>query len=242
MKNQKRNRGLKRHKKFIHEDEKNFKCDECGKAFTQISGLKISKIETINGKITVTYKLSLERIRELKLVQLFNKTRTELCEQAEDVTILCQDQIFKFNKLYLSSISPVFKNMFTNEYIESENNHVKIKDVEPETIQAFKNVLYNEGMYDKDLTHQLFIFAKRYLIEPLTIVCREKLVKDLSKDNFMDAIKAAYWNDDDALLMSGANFVKEHLGEFNEFKEYDEFMNDHPKVLAKLLKCMMSQK
>ena len=95
------------------------------------------------GKITVTCNPSIERSRKLRLVQKFN--RMELCEEAEDVTILCQEQIFKFSKMYLSSISPVFKNMFNkNEYIESEDNIVKIVDVEPDTIQAFKNVLYNE--------------------------------------------------------------------------------------------------
>ena len=198
------------------------------------------KIECVQGKITVFYIPSIERIRKLKLVHIFNKM--ELSEEYEDLTILCKDKTFKFSKLYLSSISPVFKNMFKNDYVESENNYVKIKDVEPETIQAFKNTLCHDGISDIDLTPQLFIFAKRYLIEPLLNVCREKLARDLSKDNFMDAIKAAYWNDDEELLKVGAKFLKEHLGEFNEFKEYDDFMKDHPDVSAKVLKLMMSQK
>ena len=207
------------------------------------SGLQFTfpgKFESVQGKITVFYIPSTERMRKLKLVHIFNKA--ELSEECEDLTILCKDKTFKFSKLYLSSISPVFKNMFKNYYVESENNHVKIMDVEPETIQAFKNTLCQDGISDIDLTPQLFIFAKRYLIEPLINVCREKLARDLSKDNLMDAIKAAYWNDDEELLKVGAKFLKEHLGEFNEFTEYDDFMKDHPDVSAKVLKLMMSQK
>ena len=156
------------------------------------------------------------------------------CE-IEDFNIICQNQVFKFSKQYLSMISPVFKNMMKNTYIESKNNTLKIEDVEPEIIQAFKNVLYHDSISEENLTPQLLMFAQRYLIEPLIDICRNKLVKNLSKENFVDAIIAAYWNDDQELLKFGVEYILQNIGKFKNNPELDSFLKAHPDFSVKIM-------
>ena len=163
-------------------------------------------------------------------------------KDSEDFTLICQDQIFKFSKRFLSMISPVFKNMMKSIYIESQNDTAKIEDTEPETIQAIRNVLYHDTISEKDLTPQLLMFADRYQIEPLISICRMNLVKTLSKENFVDVIQTAYWTTDEILLKCGVKYVVQNLGTFNNNPEYDNFLKAHPDFSVKIMNMMMCEK
>ena len=197
------------------------------------------KCDFISGKITGKFTPS----DGYNLKEMMTRTflSNELRE-AEDFTIICQDQFFKFSKQYLSMISPVFKNIMKNTYIESQNDAVKIEDTEPEIIQAFRNVLYHHSISGNDLTPQLLMFADRYQIEPLISICRNKLVKTLSKENFVDVIQAAYWTSDERLLKCGVEFVVQNLGTFKNNPEYDIFLKEHPDFSVKIINMMMCEK
>ena len=194
----------------------------------------MGKCEFITGKISGKFTFTKEILQNDFLKNEFSV--------AEDFTVICQDQNFKFHKNYLSTISPVFKTMINDSYIESENGTVKIEDTEPEIIQAFKNVLYHDSIYDEDLTPQLLMFAKQYLIEPLMHMFRNNLVNNLSNENVVDAIKVAYWNEDEELLKCGVKYVVQNLGTFEDNPDYDDFLKAHPDFSVKIMKMMMCKK
>ena len=102
--------------------------------------------------------------------------------------------------------------------------------------------MYNDCISEEDLTPQLLMFAQRYLIDPLISICRTKLVKTLSKENFVDILKTAYWNADEELLKYGVQFVVQNLGTFKNNPEYDDFLKEHPDFSVKIMKMMMYEK
>ena len=198
------------------------------------------KCESVSGKICVKFiPLDGYNLKEMLQVDFL---KSGLREAEEDFTIICQNQIFKFSKHYLAMISPVFKNMMKSTYVESENDTTKIEDIEPEIVQTFKNILYHDCISEEDITPQLMLFAKRYLIEPLIKICRYKLLKNLTKENFVDVIQAAYWNEDEELLKCGVEFVVQNLGTFENNPEYERFLKAHPDFSVKIMKMMMYKK
>merc|ERR1712226_202429 len=86
-------------------------------------------------KLSFEPKIQKGRIQKRRLTSELNKTK--LNSEAEDFTIICQDQQFGFNRFYLSMISPVFEKMQSERWKkeDTENNVVSVeeKDFPPET-------------------------------------------------------------------------------------------------------------
>ena len=58
----------------------------------------------------------------------------------------------------------------------------------------------------------------------------------------MDAIKVAYWNEDEELLKCGVEYVIRNHGTFDKNPEFDDFLIAHPDFSVKIIKMMMYKK
>ena len=64
-------------------------------------------------------------------------------------------------------------------------------------------------------------------------------MKTLSKENFVDAIKAAYWNEDEELLKFGLEYMVQNRGTFDKNPEFYDFLKAHPDFSVKIINMMM---
>ena len=143
-----------------------------------------------------------------------------------DCSIVCQGETFKFNKLILCSVSMVFEKMFENsDYKEASNGSVIIDDFQPETIEGFKNtitaLLANnfDELKKTYLTPQLLLFADKYAIQCLVDAVGTHLKKSLSMYTVYEVIDAAFLTNNDDLLKTAVQFLKENLKKLDNESE-----------------------
>ena len=197
-------------------------------------------------KLSFEPKIKKGRIQKRRLTLELNKSK--LNKEAEDFTIICQNQQFGFNRFYLSMISPVFEKMQSGRWNKGDNENsdvvsVEEKDFPPETIQSFKNIIYSKNIDEKDLTPQVLMFADKYDIQPLYKICHRYIMETFSKENYLDRInECQLLNDNQAILTKAAEFIKENLGNFEESAELMEFMEVNPKCWIKITQLMMLKK
>ena len=165
----------------------------------------------LKGKFKVTFEPTSKKLRKEKLVNLAGYFQFQQDGNGEDFKIVCEDKEFGFNKSMLAKISPVFKNMFENQMLESQENTVKIEDATPETIEAFKNVLNNNEIEEDDLSVGLYMWAHKYIIMPLFKLCQEKLGATLCEEGILEVLEVADLYDDEELLskIAGKDYISD---------------------------------
>merc|ERR1712038_305006 len=193
----------------------------------------LDKLDYVKGKVIFTFEPETCKRRALKRCLSQALDNSKLSKKEEDFTISCQDQLFHFNRMYLSTISPVFERM-QKEPLGNEHNFVKIDHPEkfwcqPETIQSFKNVIYNDSVDEEDLTPQLLMFSDYYDIKPIFQLCYNHIIDTFSKENYLERIKICYLLEDkQVLLTKAATFIKENFGKLEKSPEVMEFMKNNP--------------
>ena len=207
----------------------------------------VDKIDHVKGKVTFTFEPETCKRRALKRCLSQALDNSKLSKKEEDFTISCQDQLFHFNRLYLSTISPVFERM-QKEPLGNEHDFVKIDHPEkfwcqPETIQSFKNVIYNDSVDEEDLTPQLLMFCDYYDIKPIFKLCYAHIIQTFSKENYLERIKICYLLEDNQVLLTrAAAFIKENSGKLDKSPEVMEFMKNNPECWTKIMELIMFPK
>ena len=200
------------------------------------------KIATFQGTIEIEFKPSYEFVKRQELKNLLHQDTFGSQTMDPDFTILCGGKEFKFNKSALCFISRVFKAMIENSNtLEATSGCVEIKDFSPETIAAFKNVVFtnDEILYREHLTVDLLMFGNKYAIDSLVKVVADHLKNNLTMENIYPVIESAYLIDDDELLKSCVKFVKANFGKFKDDEKWNQFQKMHPNCAVKTLNFMM---
>ena len=124
---------------------------------------------------------------------------------------------------------------------EAKSGSVNIEDFPPDTIEAFKRVMFENdvALEEEDLTVDLLKFANKYCIFPLIKVVAHHLCNTLSFENIFDVIEAAYLIDNEELLQYSAEFINGNSGHFKNNDRWKRFNDQHPKCAVKLLNLMM---
>ena len=203
------------------------------------------KVKSIEGILELNFQAnpSVELKQDLK-IQLFSEI-FQSSKRDMDFKIVANDgSEFEFSGLHLSCISDVFQKMIHNDYSkESSQGSVEIEDFSAETIRGFRNVIYgNEnpvGLNEKELTADLMMFANKYAINALVLICSDHLKKSLNKDNIHDVIQAAYLINDDALLKTAMKFLWQNRGKLSRNEKWIAFKKSHPDCLSKLTDFFM---
>ena len=124
-------------------------------------------------------------------------------------------------------------------FIESQNGVITMKDVSPNTIKAFKKLLYDNLIEENDVDAKLMIFCDRYNIKPIVDLCSQHLHKSVTKENVMEIADAAYKINDDDLLKKAVNFVRLNYESFEDIEEWKDFMKSNPECVVKMMEFMM---
>mmetsp|Transcript_2752 Transcript_2752/g.4661 ORF Transcript_2752/g.4661 Transcript_2752/m.4661 type:complete len:385 (+) Transcript_2752:42-1196(+) len=113
-----------------------------------------------------------------------------------DVTLQLSDCERRVHKSVLMARSPVFRQMFENNMVESRTGKVHMPDVDGSVIDLFLKFLYTDALPEGDvnldkLCRSLLPVASKYEITGLTKYCCKILVKAISVENAVDLLKIA---------------------------------------------------
>ena len=205
------------------------------------AGELTEKIKSIKADITVEFEPKAELIFKEKFknyVNFFLVLKPD--ENGEDFQIVCQEKKFGFNKSILCKISPVFERMLMNpgfpEYI---NGCTEIKNTNPKTIEAFKNILSLDRIEKEELSVELLLFADQYQIEPLYKLCQEYLCTAISEENLFEVIKAANLIDEELMSKAAEFIMKSNSFDIEDNPKWDEFCKENPECGNKILKLVV---
>ena len=218
----------------------------CGFAWL-LDDLITEKIKSFKGDITIEFEPGPQMIYKDKFKNYVNSHLVFKPDgKEEDFQIVCQGEVYGFNRSILCNISPVFERMLTNPgFKQGKDGLIEIKDTTPEAIKAFRNILTLDYIEKEDLSIELFMFAHLYDIAPLFKLCQDYLCTAISKENLFDIIKAAHLAKDDELMSKAAEFIKGIDPEtFNieDNPEWDTFCDGNPECTKKILQLMMFKK
>ena len=97
---------------------------------------------------------------------------------------------------------------------ESKDGFVTIEDFLPETILAFRNILFlaPNPVLERYLTLELLMFTHKYDINSLFRLCKEHICKTLTDENILDFIKIAELLNDEEMFKYAVDYLKKNLG------------------------------
>ena len=213
-------------------------------------GIKIQtpfteKFNSIKGFFEIKFKPSTQIETKQELKDLLYKDTFESNNKNPDFTIVCQDTSFQLNKRNLCFVSKVFQKMIESPYTqESKSEKVEIIDFDPEVIEAFNRVMFqnDESLDENDLTVELLMFANKYCIISLVKIITNHLSNSLTMENIYPVIVGAYLTDNDELLKNTLKFIQNNSGQFQDNEDWQEFQKSHPQCFVKMMGFIMFQK
>ena len=158
--------------------------------------------------------------------------------ERENFTIICQDQKIKFEKQLLINISPVFREMLESSWTkESKNGCIEVKEVKPETLLAFKNLLINGNDFKKeDLNIEIMIFADRYNITALLDLCGKYIASfAVNDENIFEFIQGIYLIKNGSYMNKATLLMKKNYEALKQDPRWKEFRKEHPECVFKML-------
>ena len=196
---------------------------------------KIDQLKSLNGKMI--FKFETKPTFQKEFIQRLGLNLVAPDER-ENFTIICQDQKIKFDKQVLINISPVFREMLESPWTEeSKNGQVEIKEVNPETLLAFKNLLVIGNDYKKeDLNIEMMIFADRYNITALLELCGKYITSfDVNDENIFEFVQGIYLIKNGFFMNRATLIMKKNYEALNQDSRWKEFRKQHPECVFKML-------
>ena len=148
--------------------------------------------------------------------------KNELCT---DVSLIVGDRTFPAHKYILSSVSDVFKAMFTHSMKENKSGIVKIDDIDADVIDEILCYIYTGKTKNMaKLARQLYAAANKYQILDLTAKCEEHFIFNLNNENVIDLLEDATLYNSEILRSTAMIFVGKHENEIVTKEQYKKFL------------------
>ena len=137
-----------------------------------------------------------------------------LNERLSDVQFRIDKEIIFAHKFVLATRSEVFAAMFTHDMKENEENKVEIKDFNCQVFKEMLRYIYTGGI-DKieTIVDDLLLIADKYMLEGLTKICENNLIKNLSNENVLDYLMFANKYNLSRLKKMAIIFIASNLSE-----------------------------
>ena len=172
---------------------------------------------------------------------LFSQTISSLFldETSSDIKIICGDEEFPCHKFVLCSRSDVFKAMLEGEnYKEGQDGILEINDTKPQIMKTFLKYMYSDTFDTKAIECDLLYLANKYNVPRLVSECAVGLSFNITVDNFIEVLKAAYLINNELLFNAALNKIKKK--EIILYKEeWNGLKNELRGLGDKVAECLM---
>mmetsp|Transcript_27372 Transcript_27372/g.33410 ORF Transcript_27372/g.33410 Transcript_27372/m.33410 type:complete len:605 (+) Transcript_27372:129-1943(+) len=154
-----------------------------------------------------------------------------------DVTLKCEknEKEFKCHKVVLAARSNVFDKMFSLPLSESREKVITIKEVHPDTLEAFLEYLYTDKVDERFLarTTNLLEFANRFDVERLKQYCCAVLCENLTVDNAASLLSFAHGRDCKELKDNILRFISENVKGVIDSEDFRSLDGDLMRAILK---------
>lgn len=147
-----------------------------------------------------------------------------------DVILKVKEQEFPAHRLILKARSPVFASTFKYDTKEKATGVIDIEDCDPSSFSDFLYFLYcgtTEKLSSKNV-FSLFTAADKYDVPDLRSECMKFIKKNLSIDNFCDAIVLALKHSEKELIELTTDFFRKNLQKIILTAKWQSFLIENP--------------
>ncbi|KAF1767423.1 hypothetical protein GCK72_007382 [Caenorhabditis remanei] len=145
----------------------------------------------INGNVTIEFNVTINGMKGIKeSFRTFNES------EFSDVVLIAGDQKFHVIKMYLAAHSTYFNTLFHENFKESGNPEIELKDVDPYELQHFLEVLYGESSIDNDTVTGILKLGDMYDARTAIRRCEEFLLEKSKHPLKMKFVSAVRYNMD----------------------------------------------
>lgn len=125
----------------------------------------------------------------LNLLQTMRASE-ELC----DVVFIVEGQRFSAHRVWLSTVSPVLRKMFTNGIRETTDRDIVIHETKATIWEIVMDFIYGQDVHFNDVSTCLEVLncGAKFLIEDLASYVVRTLGHNMDKDNIREVTFAAY--------------------------------------------------
>lgn len=166
----------------------------------------------------------------------FQQEHNEI-DRFSDVKIQCDDdskRTFDCHKIILSLRSPVFKAMFVNNYTESTNNLIIIKDIQSCTMSTLLTFIYTDSVNENTVDCNLLYAADKYQVLRLKAICELSIARSITVDNGFEVAISSYFHGTISFQQVTIEYLGRHWAEVNS-KGSSEEIKKYPELLHKIL-------
>ncbi|CAO4367623.1 unnamed protein product [Caenorhabditis nigoni] len=145
----------------------------------------------IDGNLAIELEIEISETSGMELPKV-RKFDDDVAKEFSDIVLLTGNQEFYVNKMYLSQHSTYFKSLFSGNFSESEKSIIELKDIDPNDLQKFLEVLYGEAAITEDTVSGILKLADMYDSKTATGRCEEFFIHISEKplrEKFHFAIK-----------------------------------------------------
>ncbi|CAO4367368.1 unnamed protein product [Caenorhabditis nigoni] len=144
----------------------------------------------VNGNVKIRFEVEFEKIEGMKgFLRIFDD---DVAKKFSDVVLMAGNQQFYMNRMYLSYHSTYFESLFLGNFEESKKSIIELKDIDPEDLQNFLEVLYGESAIDDYTVEGILKLADMYDAKTAIRRCEEFLYNlDALKKKCLSELKTA---------------------------------------------------
>mmetsp|Transcript_14256 Transcript_14256/g.30862 ORF Transcript_14256/g.30862 Transcript_14256/m.30862 type:complete len:643 (-) Transcript_14256:15-1943(-) len=176
------------------------------------------------------YKPNLSR----SLLKMFDESKYT------DIEIRCEGRVFKVHRMVLASRSVVFDTMFSSNLVESRENVVEVKEVDPDSLSAFLKFMYTDTIdhCHVSLASDLLVLANRYDVQDLRDMCTEVLANQLTIQNASSILSIADSTHAVELKRFALQFISENIKKIPNVS--DDYSNLDANLMREILDSVVN--
>ena len=157
-----------------------------------------------------------------------------------DVTIKIQDEQIQVHSLILASGSPVMAAMFQNNFKESRDKVIEIRDVEPDVMQHLLRYIYTGSINLEDVdVDSLLIAADKYAVDPLKEKCVRYIIQNLSSENVIDTLVFSHLHNFTFIFQSVLSYMSMNSHSVSSQTQWMDLMKIYPELCFAAMQAMV---
>jgi len=164
--------------------------------------------------------------------------------EGSDFVIECQGQQFYVHRFILMAHSEVFRAMFSHKTtLENIEGRIRLTDTNPTAVQQMLTYMYSGSLpdiFEDDHAPSLIEIAEKYGLDPLKIICQNKLISHLSISNVCQMMILADTHNADLLMSACIPLVKSFINQLLNTPEWLELKNTHNKLITAVLEKVVT--
>ena len=148
-----------------------------------------------------------------------------------DVTFRFEERNIKAHSHIIASGSPVLAAMFNNDFKESQERIVTIKEVKADVFDKLLNYLYT-GHFDlefKDIA-ALLVAADMYSVFPLREACIKYLSRNVTLEQATNYLILSHLRDSEELFLATLKFIQQNSEAISNRPDWMSLIKNYPEL------------